>query len=371
MFVGYALDQLIDWTRDLNVLDLCAAPGGKSTQLLSRLSEESILISNEIDYGRFEILLENLSKWGYPQQIASAKSPGEFESIHELFDLILVDAPCSGEGMMRKDAQAISHWSPNNVTKCHYRQKDILSSVAGSLKKDGLLFYSTCTFNKEENEEIGDWLMTQYALEPIEIKFPDDWGLTIRNGKDAIVHMCYPHKVKGEGFSFQLFRKLSGIDNVSGRKARTQKNLFTNIPAFPFIERWLQTPEQFQYILFEDGSAHMCNTRALELLDQLNWKDNKTSPGTKIASKKGKDWVPDHDLAMSVNLNLSSDVIDLDLKTARMYLKGEVPDVSNPGENAWKIARYEGVNLGWLKQVGNRHNNYFPKNRRIRMNLPD
>jgi 16S rRNA C967 or C1407 C5-methylase (RsmB/RsmF family)/NOL1/NOP2/fmu family ribosome biogenesis protein len=371
MFLGYALDQLIDWNRNLKVLDLCAAPGGKSTQLLSRLSPESVLISNEIDYGRFEILLENLSKWGYTQQIASARAPREFESIHELFDLIVVDAPCSGEGMMRKDVQAISHWSPNNVLKCQYRQKDILTSVMGSLQNGGLLFYSTCTFNHEENEEIGNWLLSQFALEPIEIKFPEAWGLTVRRAEKAIVHMCYPHKVTGEGYSFQIFRKVSGTEEDYQRKRRTQKNLYTAIPVNSFIETWIHNPERFQYIIYEDGSVHMANFQTLEVLEQMNWKDHKTKPGTKIASLKGRDWIPDHDLALSIQLNQSIPGVDLDLKSARMFLKGEVPNVLNMSENAWKIARYEGVSLGWLKQIGNRYNNYFPKNRRIRMKLPD
>jgi 16S rRNA C967 or C1407 C5-methylase (RsmB/RsmF family)/NOL1/NOP2/fmu family ribosome biogenesis protein len=371
MFLGHALDQVIDWKMSLNVLDLCAAPGGKSTQLLSRISPESVLISNEIDYGRFEILLENLSKWGYTQQIATAKAPNEFESIHELFDLMVVDAPCSGEGMMRKDIQAISHWSPNNVLKCQYRQKDILTSVLGSLKKDGLLFYSTCTFNREENEEIGDWLVSQFALEPIEIQFNEAWGLKLRRGKESIVHMCYPHRVMGEGFSFQIFRKVSGTEDKLQRKARTQKNLFSSIPVNKFIETWIHNPEQFQYLEYDDGSVQMINLQTLKILGQLNWKDQKTKPGTKIATKKGKDWIPDHDLAISVHLNPDVPVIDLDLKSARMYLKGEVPNVPDMSQNAWKIARFECVNLGWLKQIGNRYNNYFPKNRRIRMNLPD
>lgn len=371
MFVSYALDQVIDWNKSLKVLDLCAAPGGKSTQLLSRMSAESVLVSNEIDYGRFGILLENLSKWGMSQQIASAKAPNELESIHELFDLIVVDAPCSGEGMMRKDVQAVTHWSPNNVLKCQYRQKDILGSVLGSLKKDGILFYSTCTFNQAENEEIGDWLMAQYSLEPMEIKFPSDWGLSIRNGKDSIVHACYPHKIMGEGFSFQILRKTSGSGDELKRKPKTQKNLFSEIPVNHYIENWIQYPDQFKYILYNDGSIHICNQHTLDLLELLNWKDSKTKPGTKIASVKGRDWIPDHDLALSVHLNEDAAKIDLDLKTSRLYLKGEVPELHLPGENKWKIVSYEGMNLGWMKQVGNRYNNYFPRNRRIRMNLPN
>src|SRR5690606_20324577 len=126
----------------------------------------------------------------------------------------------------------------------------------------------------------------------------------------------------GEGFSFQLFRKIGGNEDDKKRKPKTQKHIFTVIPVNAFIEHWISHPERFQFILFDDGSLHMCHIGTLELLEQLNWKDHKTRPGTKIASQKGKDWVPYHDLALSVHLNPSSSVIDLDLKSARMYLKG-------------------------------------------------
>jgi len=196
MFVGQAVEQLFPEQQPLRVLDLCAAPGGKSTHLLSVLPPGSLLVANEVIRSRYQVLSQNLSKWGLANIIATNHDSSDFSKLEGFFDLILVDAPCSGEGLFRKDKRAIQEWSPEAVSLCAGRQKRILGNIVPALAPGGILLYSTCTYNRQENDENAEWLNNTFQLLPEPIETQPDWKVEQRSQ----AYQFYPHRNKGEGF---------------------------------------------------------------------------------------------------------------------------------------------------------------------------
>ena len=214
MFVCHILRSLFTIHCPLStVLDLCAAPGGKSTAMRSVLPEECVLVSNEPVPTRAQILLENITKWGAPNCIVTNNYPRDFRKAKAKFDLILCDVPCSGEGMFRKDPATISEWSLQNVEKCWRLQREIVSDAWECLNPGGIMIYSTCTFNTKENEENVRWIMDTYDAEPIAIPTDPSWNITgsLLPGFDAPVYRFIPGITKGEGLFVCALRK--GINN--------------------------------------------------------------------------------------------------------------------------------------------------------------
>ena len=164
MFLEEVLKQTVDLTRPLRVLDLCAAPGGKSTLIQSVISKDSLLVSNEVIKTRVNILAENIAKWGAPNVIVTNNDPSDFKRLPGYFDVIVVDAPCSGSGLFRKDPNAINEWSENNVALCAQRQQRSLADILPSLKEGGVLIYSTCSYSQSEDEDISNWLQKEYSF---------------------------------------------------------------------------------------------------------------------------------------------------------------------------------------------------------------
>jgi 16S rRNA C967 or C1407 C5-methylase (RsmB/RsmF family) len=177
MFLEQALRQTTDLAQPLNVLDLCAAPGGKTTHLQSLLSEDSLLVSNEVIRSRAAVLKQNCVKWGTQNVVITNNDPQHFNRLEGFFDVVVVDAPCSGSGLFRRDEEAIEEWSPDNVQLCCGRQKRILADVFPALKEGGVLIYSTCSYSKEENEAIADWLATELQMENLTLQTEKDWHI--------------------------------------------------------------------------------------------------------------------------------------------------------------------------------------------------
>ena len=193
-FVGYLLKG--DNLEGKRVLDMCAAPGGKSTLISQYLGDEGLLVSNEVVRQRVFILSENIQKWGNGNTVVTHNYAVDFgNKLQNLFDCILVDAPCSGEGMFRKDAGAVEEWSSNNVRECVARLCEILDDVWDALKPGGVLIYSTCTFNQEENEKNVKWIIEELGAEVLPITYDPSWGIV----EGQVGYHFYPHKVKGEG----------------------------------------------------------------------------------------------------------------------------------------------------------------------------
>jgi len=223
MFISHILYYINKEDDSIKVLDLCAAPGGKSTLISSALKENDLLVANEIIKTRVPVLTDNLTRWGTANTIVSNNDPKDFGKVKGFFDIILVDAPCSGSGMFRKDPNAMNEWSEANVNLCHQRQERILADVYPALKEDGYLIYSTCSYSMEENEDILDWLCNEFDLESIRIPVKDDWGIVESQSSQnkAWGYRFYPDKVKGEGLFAACLKKKDSDGEVAPAKKGT------------------------------------------------------------------------------------------------------------------------------------------------------
>src|SRR5690242_11654187 len=177
MFLEQALKNSADLSRPVKVLDLCAAPGGKSTLVDSIISPESLLVSNEVIKTRVNTLADNITRWGRANVVVTNNDPKDFARLRGFFDVMIIDAPCSGSGLFRKDPEAIREWSPENVIHCKLRQQRILTDALPALGKAGILIYSTCSYSTEENEAICDWIIDNFSMENITVPVKEDWGI--------------------------------------------------------------------------------------------------------------------------------------------------------------------------------------------------
>lgn len=367
MFLEEVVRQSVDLNQPLRVLDLCAAPGGKSTLLASILGADSMLVSNEVIKSRAEILAENITKWGAPNVLVTNNDPRDFQRLEGFFDLMVVDAPCSGEGLFRKDPHAISEWSPANANLCVDRQRRILMDAWPSLKPGGVLIYSTCTYNPAENEENIDWLAGQQQVEGIRLAIDPALGIKEREAAHNIVgYQFMPHLVKGEGFFVCAVRKLDGEEWQAPRKdkfplAPTGKKEQTEVAA------WL-TAEH-------DYFQHYENILALPLSDSAAWgaairELRIVQAGVLVAEIKKKNLVPAPALALSTIYKKETfPTWELDLRQALQYLRKEEWPIDRE-RDGWHLMCYQQFSLGWIKRIATRFNNYYPLHWRIRMELP-
>ncbi len=367
MFVEQAFRQ-IEHGKDRIVLDLCAAPGGKSTHLLSLLDRSDLLVANEVIRSRVSVLDENIRKWGHQNVVVCSNDPADFGNLEGLFDVILVDAPCSGEGLFRRDSSAIQHWSVDNTNLCATRQRRILADIWSSLKSGGYLIYSTCTFNPAENEENLKWLAENNEVESIRIPIQENWGVEEIETDELFGYRFLPQKVKGEGFFLTLIRKKDG--NHSYPIPKKIKSRLEKMPKqFDEIRNWLtsENPEFFaksEFLLaFPEDKIPVLNA----LMEQLRI----ISFGLPVAQFKKNNLIPEHTFALSVDRNPEIfDSIELDLHDALLFQKKDEIKIDS-NVKGWMLVHYQGVPLGFVKNLGNRANNYFPKEWRIRMALPE
>jgi 16S rRNA C967 or C1407 C5-methylase (RsmB/RsmF family)/NOL1/NOP2/fmu family ribosome biogenesis protein len=367
MFVSYAFNQFFEGKSNLKVLDLCAAPGGKSTLLADELSEDSLLLSNEVIQNRYSILRQNIQKWGYPNIHSANHNGRDFKNLEGFFDLVLIDAPCSGEGLFRKDKKAISEWSKSHVQFCAARQKRILSDVERLVKPNGYLFYCTCTYNPFENDENVKWISQEFDYEPIKLKLSKDWSIS----ETEFGVQFFPHKIRGEGFYFSCLKKKSGNSFKNKKSKNTKFKKLTPIAKNQKeeLKNWIEYPDNFSFYETPNRNIHAVLKSQIEdclLFDSVLTKKHF---GIDIGTFKGKNFIPSHSLALSTIIKKDLPNIELDKDTALHYLKKETIEVKNT-ELGWILARFEGHNLGWLKVLKNRSNNYYPKEWRIRMEIP-
>ncbi len=361
MFLEQAVRHTVDLADSLRVLDLCAAPGGKSTHLASLLNAESLLVSNEIIKSRATVLADNMTRWGVLNNVVTNNDPKEVGRIASYFDLMVVDAPCSGSGMFRKDPHAIAEWSEANVGLCSQRQQRILADALPALKNGGVLIYSTCSYSDEENEQIADWLCSTYKLESLPVPLQSDWGIVETR---SALHGCYgyrfyPHRIKGEGFFISCFRKREGGQaNQPGRiKPVKADSLHINS-----IKQWL-TAQPVDFLPLAEGYSLLPEGMLNEvryLQQHLYLKQAGIFAGKVMGGKL----VPSHELAQSLLVGTQVSRVELELEQALAYLRKEDIDVSQMPQG-WVLMCYKSYALGWSKILPSRSNNHYPKNLRI------
>lgn len=358
MFLEQAVKQHVDLNEPILALDLCGAPGGKSTHLLSLLSEESVLVSNEVIRSRANILAENLTKWGRPNQAIIHSDPKFIGESGLQFDLIVADAPCSGEGLFRKNPEAINEWSEDNVNLCAARQKRILADIWPALKPGGILIYSTCTFNRSENEENMVWLKSQNDLESLRITSTHD-SVCETESDGTFGYRFLPTRSLGEGFFLSAVRKLG---HASGSKpSKLKVKTINNSPGASYLNHKTKQP-----IIDLNGEQSLVPELLLPHLDNLK-RLRPIQVGTPLGLTKGHDFIPSQALANSIHLNQNVPAIELNHEEALNYLSlGNLND-SHP--KGWHVVRFKGVALGFVKSLGNRANTYYPKEWRIRTDL--
>ena len=356
MFIERALKSVLDFTKNLKVLDVCASPGGKSTLINSLLNEESLLVANELIKSRSDVLAQNLSKWGSNNTIVTNSETSRFSDLDSFFDCLVVDAPCSGSGLFRKQPEAIYEWSEENVNACGLRQKEILENVLPSLKPGGILVYSTCSYSVEENETIAEWLKENFGMEYVPISIEKDWGIVESN----YGYRFYPHLTESEGFFCSVFRKKGDAEEPEKYNFKTQSNLSKT--EYDLISPFVKSTAPI--LVKKNNRFYFLNKAAYDFLNRFEKQFYFKKAGVLMGEIKGKDFLPSHELALSVNLGDAAQGIDLDKENALRYLKKE--NFSYTGnEKGLVLIKYKNQGIGWAKVLNNRINNYLPNDWRV------
>lgn len=366
------LYQALDWSQNYRILDFCAAPGGKSTLLASAMSAESYLVANDVVPTRAIILKENMTRWGNAKVSVTSSSATAFAKSGALFDVIVVDAPCSGEGMFRKDAFARAQWSPDLVASCALRQREIVQTLLPCLAAGGTLIYSTCTYAPEENEAIMTWLLENSSLEPTPLPNLSRYGAEAISiaGIQAAAYRCYPHKFQGEGFFIAALK-----DTRAPQAVKQPKTMPPSLPkqrtkqGGRFLEQYLPASFLKHYSLQENKknwqlvAHHAPALRGIKILQT-------GLPVAKPFGKGNRAGVnPLHGLAMMPQLAQGqAERLELNREQALRYLSRLELELATASQG-WLLACYQDVPLGWLKASGGRVNNYYPLEWRIRKPL--
>ena len=371
MFVGHAFrhilkDLRVPSGRPFRVLDLCAAPGGKTTDLAASLREAFgdafILVANEVMKARAGVLADNVALWGDPNVVVTSDDPSAFAGLPGFFDVIVADVPCSGEGMFRKDEEAQKQWSEDNVALCEARQRRIIADVWPSLARDGVLIYSTCTFNRYENDGNVRWTADELGAEPL---FRDD-VLVPGNGviKTELGYSLVPGHVEGEGQYCSALRKKSDVEwrEIKARGMRPSKA--------SAVPKGLKVPVDRDVTVRMKGETVTAVPAVISAdLAVLEPQLHVIAAGCAVGVMKAGTLVPDADLALSIMLDKDAyPSAEVDLNTALAYLHRDaimLPD----SPKGFVLVKYEGLPLGFVKNLGNRCNNLHPQSRRIRMDV--
>ncbi|GAD08056.1 hypothetical protein HQ45_06585 [Porphyromonas crevioricanis] len=365
-------------TAPITALDLCAAPGGKATLLADILPTGSTLVANEVVWSRAGILAENMRKWGYSHTICSAAEPSVLSRSGVSFDLILVDAPCSGEGMFRKDPDSRLEWSRERVAQSAKRAREILDEAWKMLKPGGLLVYSTCTYNRQENEENVAYLLNELGAKPVELDTSHIAEMeAARRGisgysSATTTFRFMPHRTEGEGIFMALVRKEDQDVSMAHRKSKRNDKQHKGLEDIPLhIRQWLTHHEDFVFRNMADGFIHAIPKPIIPVLEQLESANIRLiMAGIDFAELKGRNYAPAPALAFSIDLDFEAfDRVDLCREEAQHYLQRQAISLHPEANKGYLLITYAGLPLGFVKNVGNRANNLYPHEWRIRMDL--
>lgn len=361
MFVGHILESVTDGREGIRILDLCAAPGGKTTLYSSLAGLDGLVVANEVIRPRAGILADNVRKWGLGNVLVTNNDPSHFAPFREWFDVVAVDAPCSGEGMFRKNPEALTEWSPDNVKMCAARQRRILADIWDSLRPGGTLIYSTCTFNRYENEDNMSWLAENFDCEDADITVPAEWNIVETEAAGIKCFRFYPHKITGEGFFACAVRKTGQKGRPANPKPR--KSIFADAAKAEINELrgWVSQPELMHFSRIGDNLFGYYEY-AFRDVKTVSESLNAIHSGICMGQLFGNKLKPDHSLAMFHDLNLNNvNAAALDIDEAIRYLRREdMRDISGLAEGL-NLVNFKGAPLGWIKRVGNRANNMYPK----------
>lgn len=359
LFLDYALRHLHNQLPDApRVLDLCAAPGGKSSLVASFLDGKGLLVSNEVIRSRAWILRENMVKWGYANTVVTQNDPADFGRLSGFFDLMVVDAPCSGEGMFRKDKGAVQEWSVENTVLCAGRQRRILMDAWDALKTGGFLIYSTCTFSPDENELNMQWLQQQQSVRWVKLPVDPQWEIA---EVDPVGYGFYPHRSRGEGFYMAIAQKMDGPSDWSPRKEKSKSS-----PDAP--REWLANTDSMKIVAWNSQVVAMPANQAAAVA-QIQQTCHILHAGVVLGEPSRKGFLPAAELPFSLEVApLAFPQVDISVPDALSYLKGNWT-AGTPAAGGWNLVVCRGARLGFVKAIGHRMNNYFPKEWRIRMNI--
>jgi 16S rRNA C967 or C1407 C5-methylase (RsmB/RsmF family)/NOL1/NOP2/fmu family ribosome biogenesis protein len=366
MFLEQVIRQTSVLSGNLRVLDLCAAPGGKSTHLSDIIGPDNLLVANEAVRSRAVILAETVTKWGSGNTLVTQNDPAAFGKLSGYFDIVVVDAPCSGEGMFRGET-AINEWSVGNTVHCSERQKRILMDVWPALKENGILVYSTCTFNPGENEENIRWFIGKKEAKCIQMDLSDFKGIMEIDFEGIFGYGFYPDRIRGEGFFISAIRKTCQQE-MTKPKIKRKTELQPDKNDLEVATRWAHFSKDRIFKWGDELFAIPCS-----MDDYLHLYRNLkiVKAGTKVFVVKNKSYLPSHELALS--LQLKTDAFprnEINLSEALSFMRRDNFILQN-GIKGWNIVTCNNINLGFVKNIGNRVNNYFPVEWRIRMNLPE
>jgi 16S rRNA C967 or C1407 C5-methylase (RsmB/RsmF family)/NOL1/NOP2/fmu family ribosome biogenesis protein len=355
MLIEQFFTQVIKDDSSIRVLDLCAAPGGKSTHIASLISEHSYLVSNEVIGARAAVLIENVTKWGSGNIAVTQNDPSHFKKLPAFFDVINIDAPCGGEGLFRKDINSRAQWSEANCELCADRQRKIVMDVWSSLVDGGYIIYSTCTYNPAENEENLHFLQEELGFECLTLDIPIEWNIHTINHHNITMYQTHPHLTIGEGFSFAVLRK-SGGDIVRN----------------PYFK---QKNHALGYLILEE-KRHLFNQRNIidkNFLLPMRMDDDFSTLASALYIRHAgicvgefikEKLVPAHSLAVYAYMDKSNfTIVELNEKNALDYLAKRDFQIDAP--IGWCVVNFQNHALGFIKNIGNRFNNYYPTEWRV------
>lgn len=385
MFHGYVARQLIgDSHQPLQVLDACAAPGGKTTAVIDALPEGSVMVANEYVPARAAILKDNLTRRGYPGVIVTRGDTSRLTRLRAAFDIVIADVPCSGEGMMRKDAEAVAQWSEGLVEECAALQREIVSNLWPTLRPNGTLIYSTCTFNRRENEENVEWICRTLGGHTVEIPVDPAWGITpalrADGSADTELH-CYrfiPGRTRSEGLFVAVIAKDSdGSEEAPHQGADTSTTPALEKPrkgsrdkqrhgkgastAAALLDRLPQPEPDFEIIAEADRLTAFPRAHR-RLLERIKGCVDVIAEGVQMATVKGSTLIPAHPLALSTRPGTTGyPTCEIDRATAIDYLRGNSPVLPTEVPTGYVVLTYLGEPLGFVKNLGRRTNSLYPR----------
>ncbi len=356
MFITHVIRQFIH--EPVRYLDLCAAPGGKTTAAIQALPARSLTVANEIVPPRARVLADNVIRWGKPRCVVTSNAPASLGKMTHFFDVIAADVPCSGEGMMRKDDEAVAQWSLALVEQCAQRQREILADVWQALRPGGLFIYSTCTYNRQENEQIADFIVNELGATSLQVPIESDWNIHPAIGGSCHCYRFMPHRVDGEGLFMAAFRKDGDGSRQDVRvKEKTAKK------SDEIGKDWLAVPDE--YVIDQQGDIYTAVPQDIRRgVAALRSSLNVLHAGVELATVMGRKTVPHHALAMSTARAADAfPICEVDYSTALRYLRGE--SIAIDGPRGHVLVAHQGAVLGFVNNLGNRANNLYPKPQRI------